>query len=175
MRVLAIDPALRNTGYAVIEDLPEASRNHQSQTHRALTYGVIHNPKELRQSQCLVENRRAVIKLVSEFHPDVCAVEAVIYVQSFQTAIVMGAARASSLMAAAEADIPIHEYPPKRVKQAVVGRGSATKDQVAFMMRALFGLKETPVSDAADALAIGLAHFYTSPTKSLLDQAVRQL
>jgi crossover junction endodeoxyribonuclease RuvC len=61
-------------------------------------------------------------------------------------------------MAAAERGLPIFEYAPKRIKQATVGNGSADKTQVAFMVRALLGLTETPDADAADALAIGLTH-----------------
>ena len=59
------------------------------------------------------------------------------------------------------AGLPIYEYAPRRVKQAVVGRGGAEKEQVAFMVRALLGLTETPASDSADALAVGLTHFQT--------------
>jgi crossover junction endodeoxyribonuclease RuvC len=65
--------------------------------------------------------------------------------------------------------LPIYEYAPRRVKQSVVGRGGAQKDQVGFMVRALLGLTETPPPDAADALAIGLTHFQTAegPLRSL--------
>ena len=68
----------------------------------------------------------------------------------------------AALLPAAEAGLSIHEYAPKRVKQAVVGRGAADKQQVAFMMRALLNLTETPPPDAADALAIGMAHLYAN-------------
>ena len=90
--------------------------------------------------------------------PDCCALEAVIYVQSHKTAITLGAARGSAILAAAELGLPVFEYAPKRIKQATVGNGSADKSQVAFMVRALLGLTETPGPDAADALAIGLTH-----------------
>jgi crossover junction endodeoxyribonuclease RuvC len=63
------------------------------------------------------------------------------------------------MLAVAGRGLPIFEYAPRRVKQAVVGRGGADKEQVAFMVRALLGLTETPVADAADALAVGLTHF----------------
>ena len=66
------------------------------------------------------------------------------------------------IIAAASKGIPIFEYAPKRVKQAVVGKGAAKKEQVAFMIRAILSLEETPQTDAADALAVGLAHIYTS-------------
>ena len=70
----------------------------------------------------------------------------------------LGAARAAVILAASMRCLPVHEYAPRRVKQAVVGRGAADKRQVAFMVRALLGLTETPDADSADALAIGLTH-----------------
>lgn len=155
MRVLAIDPALRKTGYAVLEETAP-------KTYRSLCYGVIHNKPKVRHSLCLVAIREALANVIGKFEPDCCAIEAIIYVQSHATAIIMGAARGASLLAAAEAGLMITEYAPRRVKQAVVGRGGASKDQVAYMMRALLGLTETPPPDAADALAIGLAHLYAN-------------
>ena len=80
--------------------------------------------------------------------------------QSYKTAITLGAARGAAILAAAEHGMEVFEYAPRRVKQAVVGNGGAAKQQVAFMMRALLGLTETPDPDAADALAIGMAHCY---------------
>lgn len=156
MRVLSIDPALRNTGFAVIERVPSGRRA----AYRPLTYGVIRNRRDLRQSGCLVAIREQLVDVIREHEPEVCAVEGVIYVQSYKTAITMGAARGAAILAAAEHGLEIYEYAPRRVKQAVVGKGGADKQQVAFMMRALLGLTETPESDAADALAIGMAHLY---------------
>src|SRR5476651_1179467 len=66
--------------------------------------------------------------------------------------------RGAAILAAAERGLPVFEYAPTRIKQATVGRGNADKNQVAFMIRALLGLTETPTADAADALAIGLTH-----------------
>lgn len=154
MRVLAIDPALRNTGYAVIE--------RDGKDFRALAYGTISNKPKLLQSGCLVAIREAIDKVIKKHQPECCAVEGIIYVQSYKTAIIMGAARGAAVLAAAEHGLAIFEYAPKRVKQAVVGKGAADKQQVAFMVRALLNLTETPEPDAADALAIGLAHFYMS-------------
>lgn len=180
MRVLSIDPALRHTGYAVIEQVTTPSSGRRSiglkqGGYRALTWGVIKNAASLKQSSCLVAIRQQLKDIIAEYQPDVCAVESVIYVQSYRTAITMGAARGAAMIAAAEHGLSIHEYPPKRVKQAVVGRGSATKDQVAFMMRALLGLTETPQSDAADAMAIGLAHFYTKDMGQLIDGDLKEI
>ena len=168
MRVLSIDPALRNTGYAVLERVAPPPGSRGKILYRALTYGVIRNPPKLRQSGCLVEIRHRIHEVIQAHQPEVCAVEGVIYVQSYRTAITLGAARGAALLAAAEHGLEIYEYAPKRVKQAAVGRGSADKQQVAFMMRALLGLTETPPPDAADALAIGLAHCHaTEPGKGL--------
>src|SRR5919199_6526145 len=101
-------------------------------------------------------------ELIREHEPDCCALEAVIYVQSYKTAIILGAARGAAILAAAERGLPIYEYAPTRIKQATVGRGAADKGQVAFMVRALLGLTETPEADAADALAIGLTHLHAA-------------
>jgi crossover junction endodeoxyribonuclease RuvC len=150
MRVLAIDASLRNTGVAIVDTA--------SGKTRALYYGVIHNAKTLRSSSCLVAIRDRLAELIHTHEPDCCALESVIYVQSYKTAIILGAARGAAILAAAERGLPVFEYPPTRIKQATVGRGTADKNQVAFMIRALLGLTSTPGPDEADALAIGLTH-----------------
>lgn len=156
MKILSIDPGLRKTGFAVIE------RKENKDAIKALTYGVIRNQQKSLQSACLVNIRNELNSVIEKYKPEVCAVESVIYVQSYKTAITMGAARAAAIIAAAHHGIPVYEYAPKRIKQAVVGRGAAKKEQVAFMIRSLLSLKETPNSDAADAIGVGLAHLYTS-------------
>ncbi|HEX5175537.1 MAG TPA: crossover junction endodeoxyribonuclease RuvC [Chthoniobacteraceae bacterium] len=150
MRVLAIDASLRNSGVAIIEV--------NGGKFNTLYFGVIHNPSALRMSSCLVAIRDRLTELIQTYEPDCCALESVIYVQSYKTAITLGAARGSAIMAATERGLPVFEYAPKRIKQATVGNGSADKAQVAFMVRALLSLTETPADDAADALAIGLTH-----------------
>lgn len=157
-RVLAVDPSLRSTGYAVLER-PAAVGSQGSPPPRALSWGVVKNRPELLQSGCLLAIHTRIRELVEEYQPTAAAFEAVIFVQSYKTAIVLGCARGAALLAAAHCGLPIYEYAPRRVKQAVVGRGGAEKEQVAFMVRALLGLTETPSADAADALAVGLTHF----------------
>ncbi len=157
-RVLAVDPSLRGTGYAVLER-PFQDPQRNTGGARALTWGVIRNPPNLLQSGCLVAIHTRINELIVEFAPTSAAFEAVIFVQSYKTAIVLGCARGAALLAAASRGLPIFEYAPRRVKQAVVGKGGAEKAQVAFMVRALLGLSETPPADAADALAVGLTHF----------------
>ncbi len=164
MRILAVDPAVRNTGYAVLEGDPK------SQT--VLDFGVITVPPKIKQSAALSAVSTSLSNLIKKWQPDEVAVEGIIYVQSHQTAISMGAARAAAMIAGASHGLKVYEYAPRKVKKAVVGNGTAKKEQVAFMIRALLGLAETPPHDAADALAIGLAHLTASdPLKaSILDR-----
>ena len=154
MRVLAIDPSLRGTGFAILETAGAKVR--------AVAYGTIKNRADLLPSGCLVAIHERICDIIREHAPECAAVEGVIFVQSYRTAITLGAARGAALLAAAGRGLPIYEYAPRRVKQSVVGNGGAQKGQVAFMVRALLGLTETPPADAADALAIGLTHLQTA-------------
>jgi len=167
MRVLAIDASLRNTGVAIVD-----ANNGKM---RALYFGTIHNAGSVRSSSCLVAIRDRLGELIREHEPDSCALEAVIYVQSYKTAILLGAARGAAILAAAENGIPVFEYAPTRIKQATVGRGGAGKNQVAFMVRALLGLTETPDADAVDALAIRLTHLRAQETVRLGVPAAAQI
>lgn len=152
--IIAVDPSLRGTGYALLE--------REGGKVRCLHFGVIKNPPKLTVSGCLVVIHEQLDDAIVRFSPQVMAIESVIYVQSFPTAITLGSARGAALLAAAQKGLPIHEYAPRRVKQAVVGHGAAQKSQVAFMIRALLGLTVTPPPDAADAMAIGLTHFQSA-------------
>ncbi len=106
MRVLAIDASLRNTGVAIVD-----ANNGRP---RSLYFGTIHNASSLRSSSCLVAIRDRLAELIREHEPDCCALESVIYVQSYKTAIVLGAARGAAILAAAENGLPIFEYTPNR-------------------------------------------------------------
>jgi crossover junction endodeoxyribonuclease RuvC len=164
-RVLAVDPALRNTGWAVLQS--------DGKNISALRYGVIVNPTKLLHSGCLLAIREQLTEIIREFHPQECAVESTIYVQSFKTAITLGSVRGAVLIAAAEHGLAIYDYAPREVKQAAVGRGAAAKEQVAFMVRSMLRLRETPPPDAADAIAVGLAHLQAS-SANVATQRTRQ-
>jgi crossover junction endodeoxyribonuclease RuvC len=165
--LLALDPALRKTGYAILKK--------EGAKMRAVRYGVIRNNPELSMPGCLVEIHRQIDELICNHKPEACAVEGLIYVQNTRTAITLGAARGSALLAAAQHGLAIFEYAPRRVKQSVVGHGSAQKAQIGFMVRALLELSETPEADAADALAIGLTHFQMHSSPLGGHRVIRQL
>jgi crossover junction endodeoxyribonuclease RuvC len=167
MHLLALDPALRNTGYAILEK--------EGTKMRAVRYGVIRNSAHLSMPGCLVEIHRRIDELIRNHQPEACAVEGLIYVQNTRTAITLGAARGSALLAAAQHGLAIFEYAPRRVKQSVVGHGAAQKAQIGFMVRTLLELTETPEADAADALAIGLTHFQMHNSPLSAHRAIRTL
>lgn len=166
-RVLAIDPALRKTGFAVVE---KAGRD-----LRVITFDVIHNAPKLLPSGCLVAIREQLAAAIRLHAPTVCAIESTIYVQSFKTAIALGTARGACLIAAAEHGLPIYEYAPREVKQAAVGRGAADKQQVAFMVRSMLRMRETPPPDAADALAVAITHFQNSDARQIVQTEARRI
>jgi len=165
MRIIAVDPSLRGTGFAILEEVGSSIR--------CLEYSVVKNAPSLSQESCLVAIHAAISSAIERHSPKALAIEKVIFVQSYPTAIILGAARGAAVLAAAQQGLSVHEYPPKRVKQAVVGKGAAAKEQVAFMIRALLGLTETPPPDAADALAIGLTHLRTMASPMTRTTAVR--
>jgi crossover junction endodeoxyribonuclease RuvC len=152
--IIGIDPSLRSTGYGIIRV--------EGRDTRALGYGVIKNSDKIIPSRCLVAIHQQVTDLLQQHKPDAAAVEGIIYLQNYKTAITLGSARGAALLALAEAGLPIYEYAPRRVKAAATGRGAAQKAQVGFMMRALLGLTENPPPDAADALAVALTHAQNS-------------
>ena len=96
--------------------------------------------------------------VLAEFKPEVCVVEGLFFAQNIKTAIIMGEARGAALAAMGEAGLDIYEIAPRKVKQAVVGYGAAQKLAVAKMVQRMLQLADLPAPDAADALALALAH-----------------
>ena len=156
--IIGIDPSLRSTGYGIIRV--------EGRETRALAYGVIKNHDKIVPSRCLVAIHQQITDLLQKYQPEAAAVEGIIYLQNYKTAITLGSARGAALLALAEAGLPIYEYAPRRVKAAATGRGAAQKAQVGFMMRALLGLTENPPPDAADALALALTHAQNSELRT---------
>jgi len=148
--ILGIDPSLRGTGYGVIRlarPVPET-----------LAHGTISCPAGWERSRCLVKIVQTLREVLKAHSPSVCVVEGLFYAQNLQTAQIMGEARGAALATVAEAGLEIYELAPRKVKQAIVGHGGAQKLAVAKMVQRMLRLPEPPAPDAADALALALAH-----------------
>ena len=148
--ILGLDPSLRGTGYGVI--------CLGKPTPRTLVHGTIGCPANWTRSRCLVKIAQELRAILAAHQPEVCAVEGLFYAQNLQTALIMGEARGAALATIAEAGLEIFELAPRKVKQAIVGYGAAQKLAVAKMVQRMLNLAETPSPDAADALALALAH-----------------
>jgi crossover junction endodeoxyribonuclease RuvC len=148
--ILGLDPSLRGTGYGVI-------RLAKPFPH-TLTHGTIACPANWERSRCLVRIVQTLRDVLKKFQPEVCVVEGLFYAQNLQTALIMGEARGAALATIAEVGLEIYELAPRKVKQAIVGYGAAQKLAVAKMVQRMLRLSEPPAPDAADALALALAH-----------------
>ncbi len=153
-RVLGVDPSLRGTGLALIEFSP----GRPAVLLRCLTVKV--KPAHP-MSHCLAEIHRAVAGFMTDFSPRHVALEQTIYVQNFQTAQILGAARGAAIAAAALNGSEVFEYAPLRVKQAVVGAGRASKEQMARTVMAMLGHGRMLAFDEADAAGVALCHALT--------------
>lgn len=153
MRVMGVDPGLTRAGFAIVEQTGAKLK--------ALEYGTIRAAGDDVPAQ-LADLRARLAAAVERQRPEAMAVERLFVTRNQRTAIRVGQASAMALLAAAEGGIPVTEYGPLQVKQAVVGVGSATKDQVSFMVRRILGLSERPdTADAADALALAICHLHS--------------
>ena len=154
MTVLGVDTSLRSTGYGVLSV--------QGSRLMALEHGRIRNEPKLPVSACLLRIHTRIGELLAQHHPDVVAIEGVIYGKNAGTMMVLGEARGAVLCAAAAAGVPAYEYEPRRVKMAVCGNGLAEKLQVQRMVKTLLSLDELPQNDAADALALAICHAHSN-------------
>jgi crossover junction endodeoxyribonuclease RuvC len=152
--VLGIDPSLRGTGLVLIEFTP----GRQPVLLRCQTVRV---PPQRTMAEALGEIHRAVVAFLDVGDVRHVALEQTIFVQNFQTAQILGAARGAAIAAAALRALPVFEYPPLRVKQAVVGAGRASKEQMARTVMALLGHGRTLAPDEADAAGVALCHAFT--------------
>lgn len=153
-QVLGIDPSLRGTGLALVEFAP----GRQPVLLRCRTVTV---PAKRPMAFALAEIHRAIAAFLDDFAVRHVALEQTIYVQNFQTAQILGAARGAAIAAAALRDLPVFEYAPLRVKQAVVGAGRASKEQMARTVMSLLGHGRPLASDEADAAGVALCHAFT--------------
>ena len=162
-RILGIDPGSQTTGYGVISVVGRHNRYVDS--------GCIRTSS----GQPLADRLKTIFQGVSEvirFHcPDEMAVEQVFMHRNADSALKLGQARGAAICAGVVAELPVSEYAPRAIKQAVVGSGGAAKEQVQHMVCALLGLNQAPQADAADALAVALCHGHTMQTLGRLGPA----
>lgn len=148
MRILGIDPGSRRLGYGVIE--LDGSQVHYCGSGCLLPKGELLD--RLRQID------EGMTQILHQYQPQEAAIES-IFVQRFaKSALILGHARGVAMAAVARFGLPLEEYAPRLVKQAIVGKGAANKDQVQHMVKHLLSLQGALQEDAADALAIALSH-----------------
>ena len=151
MRILGIDPGVAIVGFGLIE----SDRGSQ----QMLQYGAINTAAGLPLATRLVQIERDMEELLRQFKPDEVAVEELFFSKNITTGIAVAHARGVILATIEKAGIPVYEYTPMQVKQAVVGYGLAEKNQVMDMTKRLLKLRAVPKpDDAADALAIAICH-----------------
>lgn len=162
-RILGIDPGSRVTGFGVLD--------FESGRPTYVASGTISSiegdfPVRLRQIYS------SVGEIVGRYRPGIVAIESVFMHKNAGSALKLGQARAAALCASFTYDVEVFEYAPREIKQAVVGTGSAGKEQVQHMVVSLLELESMPAVDAADALAVALCHGHQRRTRRLLQNAL---
>ena len=151
MRILGIDPGYATIGFGLIEG--------ERAQYRMVTYGAITTPAGLPLSKRLYQIDRDMEELIGQLKPDAISVEELFFNTNITTGIAVAHGRGVILLAAEKLGVPVFEYTPMQVKQAVAGYGGADKRQVMLMTQRLLNMKQIPrPDDAADALALAICH-----------------
>ena len=159
VRIIGIDPGLRNAGWGVIEH--EGSR---------LTYvadGSVHSDAEAPLPERLLQIHSQLLAVLRDFAPDEAAIEETFVTANGSSTLKLGHARAAAMLAPAAAGLPVAEYAATVVKKSLVGTGGADKRQVAFMVARLLPTAGAPTADAADALAVAICHAHARRVRAL--------
>lgn len=159
LRILGIDPGSRVTGYGVVDW--SGGRCHYVASGCVRVTGDSLDARLL----CIFQ---AITQIIEMYQPTESAIEQVFMARNADSALKLGQARGAAILGLAQAGLPVAEYAARRVKQAVVGKGSADKSQVQHMVRALLELPSNPQADAADALAVALCHLNSAQGLSRL-------
>ena len=159
--VIGIDPGTAITGYGIVQEQENGELEW-------IAHGVVTTPSDWDDPKRLLEIYQKLCEILSTYKPDCCAVEKLFFQKNVKTAISVGQGRGAALIAAAASELPVGEYTPLEVKQAVVGYGSADKQQVQQMVKVLLGLSDIPQpDDAADALAVAICHLHSTRRNQL--------
>ena len=154
MRILGIDPGLATTGWAVVDFDKVGKPN-------PVDYGAITTPKEMETSRRLVEIYEDMKELVKKFKPESAGIETLIFCNNITSAMFVAEARGIVRLVLEQNDIPIKEFTPLQVKDAVTGYGKAGKKQVQESVKVLCNLDSIPKpDDAADAIAVAIASYF---------------
>ena len=154
MRILGIDPGVAIVGFGVVDS--------EGGTQRMVQYGAINTPANTPLAARLVQIEQDLMELLDQFKPDEVAIEELFFSKNITTGIAVAHARGVILATVEKAGIPLYEYTPMQVKQAVVGYGGADKKQVISMVTRILNLPEPPKpDDTADALAIAICHAHS--------------
>jgi crossover junction endodeoxyribonuclease RuvC len=164
MLAIGIDPGTAITGYGLVQENEDGSLT-------VVDFGAILTSADMPMPERLLELYHRLQELLLLHHPQCGAVEKLFFQRNVRTALAVGQARGVVLLALAESGIPVSEYTPLEVKQAVAGYGGADKNQVQQMVRALLGMPDIPrPDDAADALAIAICYIHSSRMQQLVGQ-----
>jgi crossover junction endodeoxyribonuclease RuvC len=162
--VLGVDPGTLATGYGVVEQ--------RLGSVRLIDSGVIRSRPDSSLPIRLKAIYSTLRSVIATHHPDEFAIESAFYGKNAQSALKLGHARGVAILAAVEQEIPTAEYSPREVKRAVVGVGTASKEQVRFMVKSLLALTRADmILDTSDALAVALCHLHRrhSPSRPFRD------
>ena len=163
MLVLGVDPGTAITGYGLVQQV-------SGRQVKLVDYGVIRTPSDKPMADRLKQLYHDLSDVIAGSQPDEAAVEELFFSRNVTTALTVGQARGVAMLAAAEAGLSVHEYKPAEIKQAVVGYGSASKEQVQEMVRVLLGISEVPrPDDAADAVAVAICHIHSAPFEAFVE------
>lgn len=161
MLVLGVDPGSIYTGYGIIEKLDQVGRGHGHGTSsglRHVTSGRIHAGKQRDLGERLDIIYGCLSEIIETWSPDQAAMEAIFTAKNARSALVLGHARGVAMLTLRQGELPLSEYPPASVKQAITGHGRASKDQVQYMVRLMLELQGSLTEDASDALAVAICH-----------------
>ncbi|WP_177193497.1 crossover junction endodeoxyribonuclease RuvC [Thermodesulforhabdus norvegica] len=159
-RIIGVDPGSLHTGYGIVE-------SGKGGLIRVLISGTIHLSPRKPFTERLGLIFRELVKIIKEFRPCGMAIEDVFCAANPKTALKLGQARGAALLSAITEGIPVYEYSPLEIKQAVVGYGRASKNQVHRMITTLLGSHVPGDSHASDALAVALCHLNSEKLRNL--------
>ena len=167
MRILGIDPGFATVGFGIVD--------FDGNCFKTIEYGTVNSPAKTKTSDRLKMVYDDMSYIIEKYKPDEMAIEELFFNTNVKTVIAVGQARGVLILSAANQGIPVYEYTPLQVKQAVVGYGRAEKNQVQQMVKSILGLSQLPKpDDAADALAIAICHAHASGVRSRLLEYIKK-